>query len=99
MTDEEARRAMVRVLVDWLEGRKATDDFIKDYWTTRSELLDSNWGAFTGAFGQIMSPMDTASDSYSSDPDRPDFQIDEAELRREAQAVLYRLRKAGLQVF
>jgi hypothetical protein len=43
--------------------------------------------------------MDTAADSYSSDPDLPDFQIGELQLRREAEAVVSELRKAGLPVF
>jgi hypothetical protein len=99
MTDQQARRAMVAVAADWLEGKLVTEDFVRRYWQTRRELLDSNWNAFTGPFGQIMSSMDTAVDSYSADADRGAHQIDERRLREESEAVMTHLRRSGLDLF
>jgi RHS repeat-associated protein len=89
-----------------LTGRKldvgdmlVTEDSVRRYWQTRRELLDSNWNAFTGPFGQIMSSMDTAVDSYSADADRGAHQIDERRLREESEAVMTQLRRSGLDLF
>ena len=97
MTDAEARRVMVHVVLDWLNGDSTTDHFIKSYWTTRHRLLDSNWSAFTGPFGQAMSAMDTAADSYRPG-EGSEFEIDETQLRAEAEAVIDRLRSSTPEV-
>lgn len=93
VTDLEARRAIVRVVLRWLSGNVPTEQFIDTYWKTRRDLLDSNWRAFEGAFGKTMSSMDTAVDSYRAE-DRTEFEIDEPQLRFEAEAVIARLRDA-----
>lgn len=99
MTDAQARRMMVRVVLDWLHGNLPTQEFRTRYWATRRALLDSNWNAFLGTFGQIMSAMDTAVDSYSDAPDRADYELSDEQLRDEAEVVVANLRAAGLEVF
>lgn len=99
MNDDDARRLLVSLVLDWLEGHMTPDTFAKNYWQVRERVLDENWGALSGAFGQVMSGMDTAADVYSADPDRDWYQIGEDEFRQEAQNVIDRLRKARLDVF
>jgi hypothetical protein len=57
----------------------------------RRELLNSNWRAFEGAFGEIMSRADTAIDSYRPE-DRADFEIDELQLRTELNSAIEQLK-------
>jgi hypothetical protein len=96
MTDQQAQRAMVSVVLAWLRGDTETESFIAEYWSTRRELLSSNWSAFSGPFGQIMSAMDTAADSYSDEPNVSLAEINEGQLRTEAEEVVKRLRGADL---
>jgi hypothetical protein len=92
MTDEEAQRTMVSLLTEWLRDRPATEDFVRVYWGTRRRLLDSNWTAFAGRFGELMDPVDSAMDVYNADPDRADDQIDETQLREELERVVAGIR-------
>jgi hypothetical protein len=92
MTDREAQRAMATKVADWLGGHVPTEQFLSEYWQTRRELLNTNWRAFEGAFGEEMSSVDTAVDSYRSG-DRSDLEIDEQQLRQELLAAMERLRK------
>jgi Bacterial self-protective colicin-like immunity len=97
MTDAEAQRAMATKVVDWLDGRIPTDRFVSEYWRVRRELLNTNWSAFDGVFGEIMSSVDTAVDSYRAD-DRADFEIDEQQLRQELLTAMENLRRRAPSV-
>lgn len=50
---------------------------------------------FDGELGEILSNIDTALDSYSPKPNRGPYQIDDAQLRRELQSAIGKLREHG----
>jgi Bacterial self-protective colicin-like immunity len=87
MTDDEARRSMLAVIARWLHGEISAEAFVLEYWQTRRSVMDTNWSAFSGRFGQLMDPMDGTVNAFNPDPDRADFEIAEDGLRNEVMQI------------
>lgn len=97
MTDLEAQQALVQVVVDWLGGRQTARVFVRSYWTTRDGLLGSNYSAFDGPVGEILSHMDVALHSFWTEPET-EGEIDETQLREEMLSLVAQLRAMGFPV-
>lgn len=85
----EAQRAIVWLVMSWLNESAPADEFIARYWAERRRVLDI---AYEGRFGEIMSAVDTAADAFSDDPDRLPDEIDEDAFRSEAASAMQMLR-------
>lgn len=96
MTEDEARRYLLSAISDWLEGKTSVTDFIDQYWKIRRKVLNEKPSVLTGQFGEVMSHVDVATDSYSDDPEDP-MAIDEAALRAELIDYLSELEGAGFR--
>ena len=94
MTDLEAQQVLVGVVTDWLASQGNASKFVSRYWNTRSELLESNPGAFDGPVADDLSHMDVALHSFWPKPES-EGEIGEAELRTELGAFIEHLRTMG----
>jgi len=97
VTDVEAQKAMVKVVVDWLDGKQPTAEFIGTYWGTRDDLLSTNYSAFDGPVGEILSHMDVAMHSYWAEPET-EGEIGEAELEPTMLSLLAQLRDMSFPI-
>lgn len=94
MTAPESFETLLRPVFVWLQRGGDAEQVDLAYWDARRRLM-KNGESFGGPGAEWLSNIDAAMDAYSTDPDPAPFEIDEQQLRREVQAAVDQLIRAG----
>lgn len=92
---EDAVTRLVGPVLEWLASGGDVWEMDLAYWKRRSKLMEEGELLGMGPEMRFLSNIDTAMDVFSPNDDRTDYQIDEAQLRREIAEAVAGLRGLG----